>query len=75
MICIVKLKAHNPNDPAMTSPVDDIETYIIAFDLPDARRQAHCQGHSALANRLYQMELKPAVGKYGLPDGYMMLVS
>jgi len=60
MICILKMNGH------------EIEGWIIATDVDDARRQAADQ---SLAATLYRMGFVPRPGKYPLSGGYLMLVS
>jgi len=62
MICILKMNGQ------------EIEGWIIATDMHDARRQAQ-MGDRPLADTLYRTEFVPRPGKYPLPGGYLMLVS
>lgn len=64
MICILKLNAQK-----------DIEGWITATDVPDARRAAYAAFQNDLAEELYRMEFDPKPGKYELPTGHLMLVS
>lgn len=63
MICILRMQGA------------DIEGWIIATDVPDARRQAQAAWQSDLAALLYRMEFAPTPGKHKLDTGHVMLVS
>jgi hypothetical protein len=63
MICILK----------MTSA--EIDGWIIATDIDDARRQAQGTWNNDLAATLYRMTFIPTAGKHAIPGGYIMLVS
>jgi len=67
MICILKM--------AQTQhPAPEIEGWIIANDLPEARRKAAGAGEHELASELYRMEFDPPPGKYQLKSGHILLV-
>ncbi len=63
MICILKIEN------------GEVRSWIIATDVPDARRQAYNVGESDLARELYRMEFTPIPGKHALQSGWTMLVS
>ena len=49
--------------------------WILASDVPDARRQAQAAFDRPLREFLYRLEFDPRPGKYQIPDsGYWMLV-
>lgn len=67
MICILKLDLNN-----------DIAGWIMAYDVPEARRCAQSAGEYELASALYRMEFAPRSGKHELtvnsyPHRYVML--
>jgi len=62
MICILKMQG------------GEITGWIIANDIPDARRYAEAALQGDLAGQLYRMEFTPTQGKHELPGGYVMLV-
>jgi hypothetical protein len=61
MICILKLSGGEPAG------------WIIANDVPEARRRAHSIGQMDLAEELYRMEFTPPTGKHTLQCGYILL--
>ncbi len=77
MICILKFADPTPfAGPELThTPGDEIDGWIIATDLHDARRQAHGAMDHALSSALYRMEFEPSPGKYPLGSGHVLLVS
>lgn len=54
---------------------EEISGWIIAQDVPDARRKADNLRENDLAAELYRMEFDPSPGKHELPTGHLMLVS
>ena len=62
MICILNMENGN------------IDSWIIATDLDDARRQAHAAGENVLASELYGA-LEFQEGKHTLNYGRVLLVS
>lgn len=59
----------------LTMASAEIRGWIIAVDLPEARRQADGAMERDLATELYRMEFDPAPGKYTLRTGHILLVS
>lgn len=64
MICILKRDQDK-----------EIEGWILASDVHDARRQAHAALENELAGELYRMEFDPPPGRHKLRTGHLMLVS
>lgn len=63
MICVLRIS----DDKQITG-------WMIAADVPEARRRAHAIGDSALAEDLDQQATTPPSGKYELPGGHVLLV-
>ena len=72
MITILKQAKRKPFSEPAHSISDMIEGWLIATDIPEARRK--CADH-ALATELYRMEFSPSPGKHMMQTpGYVMLV-
>lgn len=77
MLCILKFAPleEAQNDYVQHSPGDEIDGWIIATDIHDARRKADAAVVRDLAECLYRMDFMPQPGKHVLPTGHVMLVS
>lgn len=74
MICILKYPSPPSDLSQPLPPAISLEGWIIATDLPDARRQAHAAGEQRLASLLYATEFEPPSGKHFVGN-FIMLVS
>jgi hypothetical protein len=55
--------------------IDQVDEWIVATDMHDARRQAEDRGWTDLAAACYRMEFLPPPGKYSVSHGdYIVLV-
>lgn len=70
MICILKF-GRPVSDHGHLS--DMVTGWIIAEDIPSARRAAEAAFEHDLAAELYKMEFTPTVGKHILKTGHVLL--
>lgn len=74
MMCILRLKPIVGGVSSYESVAGEIEGWIIATDMHDARRQAEAAGQRDLAELCYRMEWMPPPGKHEIRD-FLFLVS